>query len=209
MNVIFGSSGHAKEVNQLVKICREDKIDFFVGVDKIGEIIDGIEIISEDRFFGMTAESINNIFLGIGSPVLRSNIYNKLKARGFDDSKFPSLVHPSSVFDVVKDKINMGIGSIIARGCILTTEVNIGNFVHVNINSTISHESDISDFVTISPGCCICGNVKIGAFSFLGAGATIIDRISVCNNVVIGAGTVVIRDIDDSGTYWGVPAKKK
>jgi len=32
--------------------------------------------------------------------------------------------------------------------------------------------------------------------------------LSICDNVIIGAGSVVIRDIEDAGTYVGNPAKR-
>ena len=43
---------------------------------------------------------------------------------------------------------------------------------------------------------------------FCGAGSTVIDHISICDNVMIGAGAVVVKDIMESGTYVGIPARK-
>jgi acetyltransferase-like isoleucine patch superfamily enzyme len=42
----------------------------------------------------------------------------------------------------------------------------------------------------------------------IGAGAVILDKLSICNNVIIGAGSVVIRDINDAGTYVGNPIRR-
>jgi len=44
--------------------------------------------------------------------------------------------------------------------------------------------------------------------AIIGAGAVVTDKISICDNVIIGAGSVVIRDIEDAGTYVGNPAKR-
>ena len=35
------------------------------------------------------------------------------------------------------------------------------------------------------------------------------NNVDICSNCMIGAGAVVIKDITESGTYIGVPAKKK
>lgn len=47
----------------------------------------------------------------------------------------------------------------------------------------------------------IANNVSIGS------NATIMP-VSICSNVVIGAGSVVTKDITESGTYVGNPAKR-
>jgi serine acetyltransferase len=44
---------------------------------------------------------------------------------------------------------------------------------------------------------------------FVGIGASIVNNVSICDDVIIGAGGVVIKDIDEKGTYVGVPARKK
>jgi len=34
------------------------------------------------------------------------------------------------------------------------------------------------------------------------------DKLSICDNTIVGAGSVVIRDINDPGTYVGNPARR-
>ena len=53
------------------------------------------------------------------------------------------------------------------------------------------------------------GDCRIGEFTFVGSGAVVANGVSIANNVVIGAGAVVCSDINDSGTYIGMPARKK
>ena len=45
--------------------------------------------------------------------------------------------------------------------------------------------------------------------TWIGAGAIISNNLNICGGCCIGAGAVVIRDLDEDGTYIGVPAKKK
>lgn len=99
-------------------------------------------------------------------------------------------------------------GSIICPGTIMTTNVKIGRHVIVNLNVTIGHDCNIGDFTTISPGVNISGNVNIGKLCYIGSNAVIREKINICDNVIIGAGSVVIKDITESGTYVGNPAKK-
>ena len=41
----------------------------------------------------------------------------------------------------------------------------------------------------------------------IGAGATVKNNTSICGECIIGAGAVVVKNIDQSGTYIGVPAR--
>jgi len=50
--------------------------------------------------------------------------------------------------------------------------------------------------------------VKVGKYTMIGAGATVSNNVSICADCMIGAGAVVVKDIVDSGTYVGVPARK-
>ena len=52
------------------------------------------------------------------------------------------------------------------------------------------------------------GLIHIGKRTWVGIGATVIDGISVCDDCILGAGTVVVKNIDQSGTYVGMPFKK-
>jgi acetyltransferase-like isoleucine patch superfamily enzyme len=49
--------------------------------------------------------------------------------------------------------------------------------------------------------------VKVEDSVWIGAGATVINNVNICGGCTIGAGAVVIKDIDEPGTYVGVPAK--
>ena len=48
----------------------------------------------------------------------------------------------------------------------------------------------------------------IGNHVSIGSNATILPT-RICDSVVIGAGSVVTRDIDEPGVYYGNPARKK
>jgi acetyltransferase-like isoleucine patch superfamily enzyme len=50
-------------------------------------------------------------------------------------------------------------------------------------------------------------STHIGARVSIGSNATIMP-VSICDDVVIGAGSVVTKDITESGTYAGNPARR-
>ena len=89
----------------------------------------------------------------------------------------------------------------------MTTDVQIGRHVILNLGSTVSHDSVVGDFVTVSPGVSLCGKVTVREGCDLGTGCRIIQEVKVGEWSVLGAGTVAVRDILANVTAVGVPAK--
>ncbi len=84
----------------------------------------------------------------------------------------------------------IGTGSILNTHCVVEHDCHIGNYSHISVNATVAGNCSIGDFVTI------------------GAGATVIDGVKISAQVTIGAGAVVVADIDEAGTYVGIPARR-
>lgn len=209
MNVIFGASGFAKEVNFLLSDNDPSySTDFYVGKDESVISLSGVDVISEktffDRIYNIPNSKLINIYIGIGSPFIRSRVYNTIGGV----SNFPNAVHKSVIFDKNLGGISIGIGNIICPVVALTTSISIGNHNHINLGCTIGHDTTIGDFNTFSPGVHVSGNVLIGNNVFIGTGAVLLENIQIAENVVIGAGSVVTKDIVESGTYVGIPAKR-
>jgi UDP-3-O-[3-hydroxymyristoyl] glucosamine N-acyltransferase len=106
------------------------------------------------------------------------------------------------------DDIVIGQGSIICANCIITCNVYLGYHTHLNLSTTIGHDTVTGDFFTTAPGVHISGKVNAGACVYLGTNASTVEDISICDNVTIGAAACVSKDIIESGIYVGVPAKK-
>lgn len=212
MDLVFGTSGFAKELDSFFYDIQEAgltsfKPDFFVGRDFIGQKISGIDIISEEDFkLKVPSNQTANAFIAVGSPIIKNKIFGMLSQ--YPNFIFPTVIHPKSSFDKRPGKVGIGKGSIICPGAVITTEIVIGDFVLVYLNTTIGHETSIGDFSTISPGANISGNVKIGKNVFIGTGAMVLERLTICDDVVIGAGAVVNRSITEPGVYVGVPTKR-
>ena len=91
----------------------------------------------------------------------------------------------------------------------MTCDINLGEFAHLNLNTTIGHDATIGDFFTSAPSVNIAGNSKIGKNVYFGSGSGCREKINICDYVKIGMGGVVIKDITESGIYAGVPVIKK
>lgn len=89
----------------------------------------------------------------------------------------------------------------------ITVNVNLGDFVIVNLNSTIGHDVRISNFCSLMPSVNISGNVHLGERVFIGTGATILQGVSIGDDVVIGAGALVLENVPSHSKVVGVPAR--
>ena len=90
---------------------------------------------------------------------------------------------------------------------VINSGTYIGRHCIINSASVVEHDNYISDFVHISVGAKVAGTVDIGARTWGGIGACINNNLSICSDCMIGAGTVVVKNIEKSGAYMGVPAK--
>lgn len=215
MNVIFGASGFAKEVLFLIERINEAgedirEIDYFVAADSdplIGSMIKKISVVSSSYFFEKFNKKQINCFVAVGSPALKQKIV--LNLREEMHPVFPSLIDPSVVFDKTSGAVAFGEGVVICAGSILTTDIKIASFVHINLDCTVGHDCSVGEYSTLSPGVHVSGNVKMGSKVFIGTGAVVLEKIEIIENSVVGAGAVVTSNINDPGVYIGMPAKKR
>lgn len=213
-NFIFGTAGFAKEVDWLIQEIENYSnkgftTDYFVAENDSSLIetsINNAKVISENQFESEFEGAIKNCFIAVGSPHLKKKIYDRFKS--LSNINFPNLIHPSVNFDKREGKIILGIGNIICAKNIITTDVTFKNFVHMNLDCTLGHDSVIGSFTTISPGSHISGNVIIDELVFIGTGACILENIKIAEEVKIGSGAVLVKSALEKGTYVGIPAKR-
>jgi sugar O-acyltransferase (sialic acid O-acetyltransferase NeuD family) len=122
------------------------------------------------------------------------------------NTKYFSFIHPSA--QVLDKDLEIGEGSIVCAGCILTTNIKIGKHAHLNLHTTIGHDCRIGDYFTTAPGVKVSGNCNLGDCVYLGTNSSIREKINICNNVTIGLGSGIVKHILEPGTYVGLPTKK-
>ena len=137
----------------------------------------------------------------VSNPRVRIAIVQPLENQNV---RFCNVIHPTVK---MSQFVKIGDGSVICAGTIITTQVNIGNHVHINLNSTIGHDVVIEDFVTIAPAVNVSGNVHIGLGADIGTNSSIIQKKRIGKGSIVGAGAVVNRDIEENVLAVGVPVK--
>lgn len=205
--VILGAGGLGRDVQWLIERINKNNVTWKIlgyiddGIPK-GRIVDGYEVLGGIEHLEQYNEPIY-VACAVGAAKTRKKIIEKLSKN--EMVRFPNLIDPSVE---MSDLIQWGKGNIVCAGTILTVNIRIEDFCIITVACTIGHDDVLDSFVTVYPSVNISGNVHIGQCSELGTGTQIIQGIEIKEESIIGAGSVVVKNIEESGTYVGVPVKK-
>ena len=207
--LIIGAGGHSNVIEDtLVELGLFEEIAFLD--DKFNN--SSAILSSENRKILGTSKLIYNkklrsnfkyAFVAIADPEIRLRLINELENLEY---KIPTIVHPTAW---VSKSVSIGIGSVILSQSTIQAGVKGGKGLIINNLCSIDHDSFLGNGVHIAPGVNIAGYVHVGDKSWLGIGSSVIENINIGSNVKIGANAAVIRDIPNSVTAVGVPAKIK
>lgn len=200
---VFGASGHAKVVIDIIEMQGLYTIAYLVddnpklkGTELYGyKVIGGMADLVSNR------EQVSGGIVAIGSNSAREKIAACLNDDGF---RLVTAVHPSAQ---LARGVMVGLGTVVMAGAIVNSDTIIDRNVIINTRAGIDHDCTIAAGVHIAPGVTLCGTVNVGAGTFIGAGATVIPSLCVGKNVIVGAGSTVVKDVPDSVTVIGSPAK--
>ena len=142
------------------------------------------------------------VIVAVGDPNKRKEIIKRLPA----NTKFFTFIHPTA--QLLDDNIKIGLGSVICPNTILTTNIIIGNHSQLNLGTTIGHDCIIGSYFTTAPGVNVSGSCDIGDCVYLGTNCSIKEKIKICDNVTVGLNAGVVRSIEKSGVYVGIPVKR-
>lgn len=204
---IFGVGGFGREVLTLIKaINRVSKdynvLGFFDDGHEKGEIVNGYPVLGKTEEINAWPTEIG-LAISIGNPSVKKKVIKKISNPNIS---YPTLIHPNVV---VGDSgyVKIGEGCIICAGNMITTNIEIGNFVILNLGCTVGHDTIIKDYAAFMPSCNISGEVSIEEGVYCGTGVKIINQISIGEYATIGAGAVVVKSLPAHCTAVGVPAK--
>ncbi|MEC5147447.1 acetyltransferase [Chitinophaga sp. 212800010-3] len=181
-----------------------DTVVFFDDFREKGSRVNGCLVIGE---IGNVIESYNNgefdaLLIAIGY-----KHFDKRKAC-FEQFKgtvpLGRLIHSSSY---VAASCKIGEGICIMPGCVLDSNVEIGDNVFINTACCIAHDSGVKAHTFLSPRVAVAGFVVIGSCCNIGINTTIIDNIAITDHVQTGGGAVVTKSITQPGLYVGSPSR--
>ncbi len=202
---IIGAGGFGREVSALVSdINKTDATWNFLGFiddNESGLTVEGEQILGTvDDLVKMNPKPY--VAIAIASYSIREKI-SKICEK--NNIPVATLIHPSCE---IGPKCEIGEGSIVCKKSQFTTNIKVGRFCILNENCALGHDTVLDDYVSVMSQGLFGGESFIGKGCYFGLRSTVINRISIVPECIFGAGCVVVKNIEEKGTYVGVPARK-
>jgi sugar O-acyltransferase (sialic acid O-acetyltransferase NeuD family) len=202
---IIGAGGFGREVKMLIDHINQKEKQFeiigFYDDKHYNNAINGIPYLGEIKKINDVDYDLC-IAVAIGDPKTKKRIIESI---GNHNVEYPALIHPSVI--IGQDNTNIGRGSIICAGVIITVDIEIEDFVILNLSCTVGHDTRIKKYCSFMPTVNISGEVIINEGVYVGTGAKIINLLEIGENTIVGAGAVVYKSLPANCTAVGIPAK--
>ena len=195
--IIIGAGGHGRVVADNALKNGYTEISF-IDDHAVGDCV-GFPIIGTFSEIEKLNDGKTDFIIGIGNNATRKMISERY------DVHWVKLIHPSAQIGI---NVLIGVGTVVMAGVVVNACTTIGKHCIINTRAVVEHDNVIEDYVHVSPNATLGGTVRIGENSHIGIGSVIRNNTDVCADCVIGAGTVVVKDVVESGTYVGVPARR-
>ena len=197
--IIIGASGHGKVVADIIRCSGDRIIGFLDDNTNLGDTFIGYPVLGTIEEYKKYSDAY--YIVAIGNAKEKEKIAKKLEG-----VKWYTAIHPSAV--VSKIDTNIDEGTAVMATAVINSGAYVGKHCIVNSGAIIEHDNKIEDFVHVSVGAKLAGNVHVGKRSWIGIGTAVSNNLSICKDCMIGAGGVVVKDINEPGTYVGVPVKR-
>jgi sugar O-acyltransferase (sialic acid O-acetyltransferase NeuD family) len=205
--VVFCAGPQTRVIIDILKDQPEFNIVGLIdSVIDIGDDFYGYKVIGRQNEVKELSEkyNFNSGIVGLGDNYLREKVVLEI----LDQKRDFNFINAISKFTFISDTSKIGVGNVLMPGVIVNSEAVISNHCVINTKSSLEHNCFMENFSSISAGVTTGGYFNLGKYSAIALGVTIFDRTSIGENVVVGSGSVVVKDLDSHGLYYGVPAKR-
>lgn len=184
--VLIGNGGHAKEVMAQMGL----SLTRFVDDEYVQNDALPLSKFDPKKHIAMVA---------VANSKDRFDIVQRLPK----ETKFFTYIHPTAL---IMQDVEIGEGSFIGAYSVLTTNIKIGKHALLNRGNHIGHDCIIGDYFSAMPGSIVSGNVTIQDIVYLGNNSSVREKLSICSLSTVGMNGAVVKNIEISGTYAGVPS---
>ncbi len=204
--LIVGSSGHARVIVDIIERAGAHKILGIlddtkapgmtdIGYPILGAIADLPEIVRR--------QDPQGFFVAIGDNWNRGIIATKIEQLT-PELRAITAVHPSAQ---IARSAALGLGTAVMAGAVVNPYASVGSFCIINTRASLDHDSHLDDYASIGPGATLAGNVRVGAYSAICLQACVAEKVRIGSHTVVGAGSVVLGDLPDLVSAYGMPAR--
>ncbi len=205
---IYGAGGFGREISCLIELINRESPEW----NFVGFFDDGIPKGTRNEYgciLGGVGE-LNayskplSVVIAVGAPSTIRAIKEKIHNPNVD---YPNIIAPDIVY-LDKNSSRMGQGNVICSNCLISCNVELGDFNILNGYIPVGHDTIIGSYNVFMPSVNISGGVIIGDENFFGVQSVVLQYLKVGNRTRIGANSVIMRKTQDGNLYMGNPAVK-
>lgn len=202
--VLVAASGLAREVLAMVRRDGGHEVVGFLDDDasRHGTMVDGVPVLG--GIDAVTSIPDAELLVCAGRGTARERIVGRLEAKGVLPHRYATVLHPAVE---VPDGCEVGAGSILLAGTVMTTAVTLGEHVVVMPNVTLTHDCVVRDFATLCAGVSLGGAVVVGRGAYVGMNASVRENVRIGAGATLGMGAVLLTQAPSGSTWAGVPAR--
>lgn len=199
--IILGAGGFAREAFCWLP---HDKYSVEAFFTEDASVVSGLSNFSIQITSDLKALSASQFIVAVGDPHIRSKLWDLAISAG--KKPCAPIIHPMAMVSL---GCEIGEGSILCPGTILTTNVKVGKGFIGNLNCTIGHDTNLGDFVTLNPGANVSGSVSIGDRVLVGTNSAIRERLCIGSDAIIGMGSIIVKPVMPGVTVMGNPGRPR
>lgn len=171
----------------------DDKSDVLKDYPNYPPIVDSVENyqIQPDDVFACALGNIEYKKLYVG----------KILQKG---GRFMTVIHPSAH---IGNNCHLGKGCIIGYNAQIDCDTHFGDFVNVQTNVVVGHDSKIGNWCMLDCFAFTGGFVTIEDEVTMHTRSTVVPGLTVGRGSTLNAGSVIIRNVKENSVMMGNPAK--
>ncbi len=166
---------------------------------KIGKIFWDIPVLGPIKDIDNYRDT--SMAIGISRPLPKKKLLSKIGK----NYHFPNFIAKNAW---ISQNVRIGKGVIIYPGVSINHSSEIGDFVVINMNCAIGHNTIIKKCCALAPGVNFAGFTSVEPYAEIGIGACTIQNINIGEGAVIGGQSMLISNTEQYSTYLGIPAIK-
>jgi sugar O-acyltransferase (sialic acid O-acetyltransferase NeuD family) len=204
--IIIGAGGFGREVYNLAIHCNDVNPNFYIK----GFLDDNVHALNEFEGYPPIISNVkdyvienDDVFVcAIGNVELKKRLCTYILEK---DGVFVTLIHPSSRVNL---NAKIGIGVLIFMNSNINNDCVIDDFVTIQGYVGLGHDTIVKKWTHINTFTFTGGGVVVGEEVLLNTRSTILPKVKICDKAIVGACSLVIRNIKEPTTFFGIPAKK-
>lgn len=204
--IIIGARGFGREVYDLATQCSGFNIEYVIKgfLDDKTDALDGFEnypaIISSVEDYKIEEDDV--FVCALGTVKWKKYYAELIMVKG---GSFINLIHPSTKLNT---NAVVGTGLLVFMYANISNDCIIEDFVTIQGYVGLGHDTKIRKWVHVSSYSFTGGFVVLEEESTLNTRATVLPHVIVRKGATVGAASLVIRNVKENTTVFGVPAKK-